>query len=103
MTDFLRSHLINKIKCQIKEKENILKYNGFFFLDKPIDDGKKIINRLNKYSAYPKEELLPLNWYTIKGTSLLEIYSQLKDNKFYIYKVLEGKSHKMRIRKNDKR
>jgi hypothetical protein len=99
MADFLRTHLISKIKNQVKEKEKILKYEGFFFFDKEIDDGKKKINRLNRWSPYPKEELLPLNWYTIKGTSLLEIYSQLKDNNFYIYKVLEGKSHKMRIKK----
>jgi hypothetical protein len=99
MTDFIRTHLITKIKDQVKEKQNILKFDGFLFLDKDINDGEKKINRINKWNAYPKEELLPLNWYQIKGNSLLEVYSQLKDNSFYIYKVLDGKSHKMRIKK----
>jgi len=97
--DFIKTHLITKIKDQVKEKQNILKFDGFLFLDKDITDGAKKINRLNKWNVYPKEELIPLNWYQIKGGSLLEVYSQLKDNSYYIYKILDGKSHKMRIKK----
>ena len=104
MTDFIRTHLIKKIKDQVKEKQNILKFDGFLFFDKDISDGReklfnKKINRVNKWNVYPKEELLPISWYSIKGQALLEVYSQLKDNSFYIYKVLDGKSHKMRIKK----
>jgi len=98
MADFIRSLLITKIKEQIKEKERILKFDGFFFLDKDIKDDKKIINRLNKHSLYPKEELVRLSWSHVIEASLLEVYSQLKDNKFFIYKILDGKSHKMRIK-----
>jgi len=97
--DFIRTHLISKIKSSVKEKQKILKFDGFFFLDNPIEDGKKTINRLNQWSIYPKEELIPLNWYQLQGTSLLDIYSQLKENNVYIYKLLDGKSHKMRIKK----
>mgnify|MGYP000473433418 CR=1 FL=1 len=97
--DFIRTHLITKIKDQVKEKQNILKFDGFLYLDKDITDGLKKINRLNKWNAYPKEEILPSNWYLLKGVTLLELYAQLKDNNFYIYKTLEGKSHKMRIKK----
>jgi hypothetical protein len=97
--DFIRTHLISKIKDSIKEKQKILKFDGFFFLDSHIEDNKKTINRLNQYCIYPKEELIPLNWYQLKGTSLLDIYSQLKENNVYIYKMLDGKSHKMRIKK----
>ena len=96
--DFIRTHLILKIKDSIKEKQKILKFDGFFFLDSHIEDNKKTINRLNQYCIYPKEELIPLNWYQLKGTSLLDIYSQLKENNVYIYKMLDGKSHKMRIK-----
>jgi hypothetical protein len=99
MSNFIRTHLISKIKSEVKEKEKILNFDGFFYLDNDVDDGKKKINRLNKHSIYPKEELLPLSWYALKGTTLLEVYSQLKDNNFYIYKFLDGKSHKMRIKK----
>ena len=97
--DFIRTHLITKIKDQIKEKQKILKHDSFLFFDKPIDDGKKIINRTMLMNPYPKEELLPVSWYNVKGTTLLDMYSQLKDNSFYIYKLYEGKSHKMRIKK----
>jgi hypothetical protein len=97
--DFIRPHLIKKIKEQVKYKQKILKHDGFFFFDKPIDDGKKIINRTTLVTPFYKEEVLPTSWYTLKGTSLLDMYSQLKDNNFYIYKLYEGKSHKMRIKK----
>ena len=97
--DFIRTHLISKIKSSVNEKQKILKFDGFFFLDNPIEDGKKTINRLNQLSIYPKEELIHLNWYQLQGTSLLDIYSQLKENNVYIYKLLDGKSHKMRIKK----
>lgn len=97
MSDFIKEHLIKKIKQEVKEKHNILEFDGFLFLDNEVKD-KKVINRLNYYSPYPKEELIPMNYQYIKGTNLLEIYSQLKDNKFYIYKIIKGKSHKMRIK-----
>lgn len=96
--DFIRTHLVTKIKNSVKEKQKILNFEGFFYLDDPIEDGKKIINRLNQYSVYPKEELLPINWYQLKGSSLSGVYSQLKENNVYIYKMLDGKSHKMRIK-----
>lgn len=96
--NFITTQVITKIKDQIKEKQKILKHEGFFFFDKPIQD-KKLIDRVNIVSPYPKEEIIPLSWYSLKGTTLLEIYSQFKDNSFYIYKIYEGKSHKMRIKK----
>lgn len=99
MPDFIRTQLISKIRNTVKEKQDILKYDGFIYLDNEIPDGSKNINRVNKYSVYPKEEILPLGWYHIRGVALLEVYSQLKDNNFYIYKTIDGRSHKMRIKK----
>lgn len=102
MADFIRPLLIRKITELVKEKESILKNEGFLFLDKNVEDKKKIkktINRVNRNNIYPKEEVLPISWYSVSGSSLLEIYSQLKDNSFYIYKIINGKSHKMRIKK----
>ena len=96
--NFITTRVIAKIKEEIKDKQKILKHDGFFFFDKPINDGKKVIDRTNLFTPYPKEEIIPISWYNVKGTSLLEMYSQLKDNSFYIYKILDGKSHKMRIK-----
>ena len=41
MPDFIRTHLITKIKEQVKEKQDILNFDGFLFLDKDITDGVK--------------------------------------------------------------
>jgi hypothetical protein len=73
--DFLRTHLIKKIKYQIEEKHGILKHDGFLFFDNHIDDGKKVINRIMQ-CPYAKEELLPIGWYNVKGLSLLNMYGQ---------------------------
>lgn len=102
MADFIRPLLITKIRELVKEKESILKNEGFLFLDKNIEDKKttsKIINRVNKDNIFLKESILPISWYSVNGSSLLDVYSQLKDNSFYIYKIIDGKSHKMRIKK----
>lgn len=99
--NFIRKHLISKIKDQVKEKQNILKYEGFIFFDKEIVSKKlnKNINRVNFWSVYPKEELIPVTWSQLESDLILEVYSQLKENNFYIYKIMNGKSHKMRIKK----
>jgi hypothetical protein len=105
MSDFLRKHLISKIKEEIRSKQKILKFEGFLFFDKEIIDTGRSgllsnkINRVNSSELFRKEEVLPLSWYGVNGTTLLEVYSELKDNNFYIYKLYEGKSHKMRIKK----
>ena len=99
MSDFIRVNLITKIKDQVKIQHEILDFEGFLFLEREITHGKKIINRLNRWSLYSKEELMPLNWMQIPGGSLLEIYSQLKGNNFYIYKLSGGKSYKIKPKK----
>jgi hypothetical protein len=99
MSDFIRKHLISKIKQEVREKQKILKFEGFLFFDNEIVDGFRKINRINSSNFFIKEEVLPISWYVVSGKSLLELYSELKDNNFYIYKMYEGKSHKMRIKK----
>ncbi len=98
MVSFIERHLITSITNQIKEKQKILKFNGFLYFDETISDGKKEINRVNESNPYPKEEVLPLSWYFIRPSSLAKIYMKLKFNQFYIYKEIDGKSHKMRIK-----
>jgi len=98
MISFIEKHLITSITQQVKEKQKILKFNGFLYFDETISDGKKEINRVNESSPYPKEEVLPLSWYFIRPASLAKIYLRLKLNQFYIYKEIDGKSHKMRIK-----
>ena len=98
MIDFITQHLITSVIKTIKEKQTILKHKGFLYFDEIIPDGKKEINRVNESSPYPKEEVMPLSWYFIRPASLVKIYLRLKLNQFYIYKEIDGKSHKMRIK-----
>ena len=37
------------------------------------------------------EEILPDSWYTLQGSTLVEILDKIKNNKFYIYKKVNGK------------
>ena len=34
---------------------------------------------VNSSEPFRKEEVLPLSWYGVNGTTLLEVYSELKD------------------------
>jgi hypothetical protein len=97
--NFITSHLIEKINEQIKQKQATLKHDHFYYFDEPIKDKKRVIDRVNRWNPFVKNEVLPSTWYDMDGTALHELYSKLKNNEFYIYKNLDGKSHKMRIKK----
>lgn len=108
--DFVRLHIIRKIKEELNHKLKVLDYDGFFYFDTPITDGKKMINRiyspssysLQEINIYHKEEILPVSISKTSGLTLLDIYSEIKENRVYIYKMIKGKSHKMRIKNNDR-
>jgi len=100
--NFILKHLIEKIYEEIKKKQAILKHDHFYYFDEPIKDGKRQIDRVNRWNPYIKNEVLPTSWYSLKGGSLVDAYKKLKNNDFYIYKNLDdGKSYKTRIKKND--
>lgn len=100
--NFILKHLIEKIYEEIKKKQTILKHDHFYYFDEPIKDGKRQIDRVNRWNPYVKNEVLPTSWYSLKGGSLVDAYKKLKNNDFYIYKNLDdGKSYKTRIKKND--
>jgi hypothetical protein len=97
--NFITRHLIDKIGEQLILKQATLKHEHFYYFDEPIKDGKRIIDRVNRSYPFVKEEILPITWYALDGTSLMEVYLKLKHNKFYVYKKLEdGKSYKTRIK-----
>jgi hypothetical protein len=96
---FIRQHLIEKVYDQIKEKQSILKHDHFFYFDKPIKNGKTLLDRVNRWNPFMKDDILPRTFYGIDGVSLIEVFKKLKSNDFYIYKNISGKSHKVRIKK----
>ena len=97
--NFISKHLIEKIYEEVKKKQAVLKHEHFYYFDDPVMDKNRKIDRLNRWNPYIKNEVLPSSWYSIEGKTLMEVFQKLKDNEFYIYKDLEGKSHKMRIKK----
>jgi hypothetical protein len=97
--NFISKHLIEKIYEEVKKKQAVLKHEHFYYFDEPVMDKTRKIDRLNRWNPFIKNEVLPTSWYSMEGKTLMEVYQKLKDNEFYIYKNLDGKSHKMRIKK----
>lgn len=99
MLTFLSKHLVKKIQEEVDKKKKILGSTyTFLYFDEVIVDPKKRINRVDKYNPYPLEEVLPLSWYFLSPKTLVKIYNNLKENKFYTYRSIDGKSHKIRIK-----
>ncbi len=98
--NFIKTHLIAKIEEQVKHKQAVLKHNHFYYFDRPIIEDKKIIDRVNRFNPYRKDEILPSSYYSLKGGTLVDIFNQLKNNDFFIYKNIDGKSYKTRIKKD---
>ena len=97
--NFIKQHIITKIDSEIKKKQSILKHDGFYYFDHPIVDGfKKKINRFNRWNPYRKEDILPSTWYALEGKALMEILQRIKNNEFYIYKKIEGRDCKTRVK-----
>jgi len=97
-SNFIRQHIIERVYEKIKEKQNVLKHNHFFYFDTPIKNGKGLLDRVNRWNSFMKDDILPLAFYVIDGAALIEILKKLKSNEFYIYKNISGKSHKVRIK-----
>lgn len=97
--NFISMHLVKKIQEQVEQKSKILSSNRFIYFDEVIDDPKNKIDRLDRYNPYAKEEILPLSWYLLSPKTLVKIYENLKTNKFYSYRLIDSKSHKVRIKR----
>ncbi len=100
MMNFIAIHLVHKIESEVKKKQGILKHDGFYYFNDPIKDGKRMVNRVNRWAPYRKDEILPCSWYTLRGGTLMSIFNNLKNNEFYIYKKVEGKDCKVRLKKD---
>lgn len=98
MSTFIRNHLIEKIKSEVKLKQTILEDNGFLYFDNEIYQNRKKFNRINDRNIFEKEQILPTDWNCLNPNSLLQIYSMLKDNNFYIYREIKGNFQKLKVR-----
>lgn len=100
MSNFISNHVIQKIIKEIESKHKVTKDTNFYYFNEPIKDGKRSINRVNRSSPFEKEEIMCLSWYALSGSTLIQIYDKLKNNDFFFYKIIDGKSYKARLKKN---
>jgi hypothetical protein len=95
--NFLTEHTINRIIKEVIDLNVESQNKNFLFFDEPIIEDDYIIDRVNIHSPYQFEEILPLSWYLLKGTTLLKIHRKLKERKVYVPKNINGTTYKIRI------
>jgi hypothetical protein len=95
--NFLTEHIINKIIKEVIDLNVESKNKNFLFFDEPIIENNYIINRVNTNSPYQLEEILPLSWYLLKGSTLVKIHQKLKGRKVYVPKNINGTTYKIQI------
>jgi hypothetical protein len=97
MTNFLTEHTIGRIVKEIIDLNVESGNKNFLFFDEPIIEDDYIIDRINTHSPYQLEEILPLSWYSLKGTTLIKIHKKLKERKVYVPKNINGTTYKIKI------
>ena len=98
--NFITKHIITKIGDLVVQKQRILKCDGFFYFDSDIKDPRIIINRINRWNVFPKQEILPISWYMLDALTLLKIFNKINNNKFYVYKNIDKIDYRVRIKKD---
>jgi hypothetical protein len=98
--DFIKAHLVSKIKVLYKEYEKGLQPSGdnkFLYFDEPIQvkDNKKI-NRINAWYPFREEEIVNSGWHDIRGSIIREMYDKIKSNRVYIMKTIDNRFYKIR-------
>ena len=81
---FIRNHLIRKIEDQIERKHFIIGSHVFLYFDEPLNDSLfGLIDRVNRWSPFGKDEIVPYRWVLLKEKVLLDLFLKLKNNKIY--------------------
>jgi hypothetical protein len=95
--NFLTEHTIGRIIKEVIDLNVESQNKNFLFFDEPIIEDDYLIDRVNTNSPYQLEEVLPLNWYLLKGSTLVKIHQKLKERKVYVPKNINGTTYKIRI------
>jgi hypothetical protein len=95
--NFLTEHTINRIIKEVIDLNVESENKNFLFFDEPIIEDDYIIDRVNTHSPYQLEEILPLSWYLLKGSTLVKIHQKLKERKVYVPKNINGTTYKIQI------
>lgn len=97
MKNFLTKHIINRIKKEVIDLNVESKNSSFLFFDENIVEDNYIINRVTTEYPYQLEEVLPISWYALKGTTLIKIHNKLKERKVYVPLHINGITYKVKI------
>lgn len=97
MRNFLTEHIINRIKKEVIDLNVEAQNKSFLFFDENIIESKYIINRINTEHVYQFEEVLPISFYSLKGTTLTKIHKKLKERKVYVPININGIIYKTKI------
>ncbi len=98
MANFITLHMVGKIFDTVRVKQRALGHDGFLYFNEVIGAGKIRINRINSYFPYEKEQIVPTSLNSLRGDALMEIYDKLNSNEFYVYKKIDGRDCKMRLK-----
>ena len=106
MNNFITRHLVKKIEDLVREKKLALKSDTYLYFIEPITDKHnnhyiRKLDRINTTGVYNTGHGYINSYYVLKGTSLLLIYDKLKNNEFFSYKKIDGKDHKVRLKKRN--
>lgn len=98
--NFIDHHLISKIIELYKFKLKVLENeSNFLYFDFPIKTNIYKIDRIGKGCVYFENQVLPLDWNSISGKTLLLIFNEIKNNNVYIYREIDGRFFKTRLRR----
>jgi hypothetical protein len=97
--NFIRRHLISAIQHQYELNRQFAS-GGFIYLDNMVElPGGRKINRINGQYSYCHEEIVPMAWDSVPGKCLAKLKDEMKQSNFYSYKLIDGKSYKIRKKK----
>lgn len=96
--DFIRTHLISKVFeiSNQKFKKTGVPVNSFIYFDKPIKCKHYEVDRFGKGNFYFKNQILPVSWSSVDYNILYNSFDQLRTNRVYVYRNIDGKSYKAR-------
>jgi hypothetical protein len=97
----IREHLIERIEEETRFKMKSLGYDGLLFLEDFINDSGYFISRFDYKFVYSDDKYYPLIFDNLDNSTLLELYKRIKYNYFYYYRMVDGKTHKIRIKNWD--
>ena len=95
--DIIKRYLITGITDKI---EDTLKIHGtnFIYFNNPVIDPKfGKIDRMNKWAPFRKDEIQPVGYSLLSGSTLLKMWKNIQKGKIYYYYFKSGEYKKVKL------